>query len=112
MASRAKPHDFPSLLGFQDKGPVPVRRRRALPEGVEARGIKIEYVIQAKAIIRFAASNNRLSSAIEVALAIARKHLADNLIHPLKAVTARNVLATENRVNGFRFGFSFHSNKI
>jgi hypothetical protein len=58
IASGAGPRGFPSLLGFQDEGPVPVRRRRGLPEGLEARGIKIEYVFQAKAVVRFAAPNN------------------------------------------------------
>src|SRR5450830_943139 len=100
------------LLGFQNEGPVPVCRRRGLPEGLEARGIKIEYVFQAKAVVRFAAPNNRLSRAIEIALPVAREHLADGMLYPLKAITASNVRATKNCVNGFGLGFPFHRNKI
>ena len=34
------------------------------------------------------------------------------MVHLAKAVAAGNVLAAENRVNGFRFGFAFHGNEI
>src|ERR1035437_8929304 len=108
----AGPRGFWLLLGFQNEGPVPVRRRRDLPEGLEARGIKIKYVFQAKAVVRFAATNNRLSSALEIALPVAREHLADGMMYPLKAIAASNVRATKNCVNGFGLRFPFHCNKI
>jgi hypothetical protein len=72
IASSARPRGFPALLGFEDDSPVPVRRRRVLPEGVETPDIKIEYIVEAKAIACFAASNNRLSSAFEIPLPVAR----------------------------------------
>src|ERR1035437_967867 len=99
-ANRAGPRGFWLLLGFQDEGPIPVRRRRGLPEGLEARGIKIKYVFQAKAVVRFAAPNNRLSSALEIALPVAREHLAVGMMYPLKAIAVRNVRATKNRAHG------------
>src|ERR1035437_8507832 len=111
-ANRAGPRGFWLLLGFQDEGPVPVRRRWVLPEGLEARGIKIEYIFQAKAVVGFAAPNNRLSSAIEIALPVAREHLADSMMYPLKAFAASNVRATKNCINGFGLGFPFHRYKI
>ena len=48
----------------------------------------------------------------KIALPIAGKHPVEGFLYPLKVVAAGDVLAAENRVNGFRLGFPFHRDEI